>query len=124
MSDHAKFAALAQRLIAKHGRDVTFARVSNVAANADQPWRGTVTADTVLGPFKAVFIPFRGFTFGSEYTDTSLFKEVEHVCMVAGGQGDLETCHKVTDLGKEYKIEWVQKLRPGDQTILYAFGVD
>lgn len=124
MSNHQNFIALALRLIAKHGRDVTFKVLSSTAADADKPWRGTATAPTVIGPLKAVFVPFRGYEFGSEYTDTSLFKEVEEVCLVAGGQGDLETAHLLTDGGKELKIEWVQRLRPGDQTVLYAFGVD
>ena len=124
MSNHQKFIALALRLIAKHGRDVTFQVINSTPADADKPWRGTATPPTQIGPLKAVFVPFRGFEFGSEFTDNALFKEVEQICMVAGGQGNLETTHLITDSGKEYKIEWVQKLRPGDQTILYAFGVD
>lgn len=124
MSDHAKFAALAKRLIDKNGRNVTFKRLSPTPAVPAQPWRGNTTTPTSFGPFKAVFVPFRGFTFGSEFIDTSLFKEVELICMVAGGQADLETYHLITDSSKDYKIEWTQRLRPGDQTILYAFGVD
>lgn len=124
MSDHSKFIALALRLIAKHGRDVTFKVISSTPADADKPWRGTATPPTPIGPLKAVFVPFRGFEFGSEFTDNALFKEVEQICMVAGGQGNLETTHLITDSGKDYKVEWVQRLRPGDQTVLYAFGVD
>lgn len=124
MSHHAKFAALAQRLIAKHGRDVTFKRLSPTAAVPAQPWRGNTTTPTSFGPFKAVFVPFRGFEFGSEFFDNSLFKEVELICLVAGGQADLETCHLLNDANRDYKIEWAQRLRPGDQTVLYAFGVD
>ena len=123
MSDHSKFIALALRLIAKHGRDVTFKVISSTPADADKPWRGTATPPTPIGPLKAVFVPFRGFEFGSEFTDNALFKEVEQICLCAGGQADLETMHIVTDTSKDYKIEWVQRLRPGDQTVLYAFGV-
>ena len=123
MSNHQKFIALALRLIAKHGRDVTFQVINSTPANADKPWRGTATPPTPIGPLKAVFVPFRGFEFGSEFTDNALFKEVEQICMVAGGQGNLETTHLITDSGKDYKVEWVQRLRPGDQTVLYAFGV-
>lgn len=124
MSDHQRFIALALRLIAKHGRDVNFQIISSTPADTDKPWRGTATAPTTIGPLKAVFVPFRGFEFGSVFNDTALFKEVEQICLVAGGQGSLETAHLVTDSGKDYKIEWAQRLRPGDQTVLYAFGVD
>lgn len=124
MSDHQKFIALALRLIAKHGRDVTFEVISSTPADVDKPWRGTATAPTPIGPLKAVFVPFRGFEFGSEFVDNQLFKEVEEICLVAGGQGSLETVHLIKDSGKDYKVEWIQRLRPGDQTVLYAFGVD
>ena len=124
MSDHQRFIALALRLIAKHGRNVTFKVISSTPADATKPWRGTATPPTLIGPLKAVFVPFRGFEFGSVFNDTALFKEVEQICLVAGGQGDLETTHLITDSGKDYKVEWVQRLRPGDQTVLYAFGVD
>lgn len=124
MSDHQKYIATALRLIAKHGRNVTFKVLSSTPADTDKPWRGTASAPTPIGPLKAVFVPFRGFEFGSEYTDTALFKECEQVCLVAGGQGDLETAHLITDNGKDYKVAWVQRLKPGDQTVLYAFGVD
>ena len=124
MSEHQKFAALALRLIAKHGRNVTFKTISSTASNMDKPWRGTSTSPSQIGPLKAVFVPFRGFEFGSVFNDTALFKDVEQICLVAGGQANLETTHLITDSGKDYKVEWVQRLRPGDQTVLYAFGVD
>lgn len=123
MSDHQKFVATALRLIAKHGRDVNFKRLSSTEANVDKPWRGTSLSPVSFGPFKAVFVPFRGLDFGSLYLDSSLFKEVEQVCLCAGGQADLETMHIITDSSKDYKIEWVRRLRPGDQTVLYVFGV-
>lgn len=124
MSDHQKFIDLALRLIAKHGRDVTYKVISSTPSDPTKPWRGTTTPPTVLGPFKSVFVPFRGYEFGSEFEDSQLFKEVKEICMCAGAQADLETAHLLTDNGVDYKIEWVQRLRPGDQTILYAFGVD
>lgn len=124
MSDHQRFITLALRLIAKHGRDVTFKVISSTPADSDKPWRGTAAPPAPIGPLKAVFVPFRGFEFGSEFTDNALFKEVEQICMVAGSQGSLETTHLISDSGKDYKVEWVQRLRPGDQTVLYAFGVN
>lgn len=124
MSDHQKFIDLALRLIAKHGRNVNFQTISSTPQDVDKPWKGTVAAPSSVGPIKAVFVPFRGFEFGSVFTDVSLFKEVDEICLVAGGQGDLETCHEIADSGRNRKIEWIQRLRPGDQTVLYAFGVN
>lgn len=123
MSNHQKFIDTAFRLIAKHGRDTFFEIISAVKADPTRPWRGTDAQPTILGPFKAAYVPFRGFTFGSEYTDTQLFKECDEVCLCAGGQGDLETAHMLVDDGIRFKIEWVQRLKPGDQKILYALGV-
>jgi hypothetical protein len=123
MSDHQKFIDTAVRLIAKHGRDTSFEVISSTPANPDMPWRGTNTPPLVIGPLKAAFVPFRGFTFGSEYLDNQLFKECDEVCLVGGGQGELETAHMVMDGAVTFKVEWVQRLRPGDQTILYAIGV-
>lgn len=123
MSDHSKFIATALRLIAKHGRDISFEVISPTPQDNERPWRGTVSAPATIGPLKAAFVPFRGFTFGSEYTDNQLFKDCDEVCLVAGGQGELENAHMLIDNSKHFKIEWVQRLRPGEQTILYALGV-
>lgn len=124
MSDHQRFIDLALRLIGKHGRDVTFKTVSSVPADVAKPWKGTGTAPTTVGPFKAAFVPYRGFEFGSVFNDVQLFKECDEICMVAGSQADLETPHVITDRGSDFKIEWIQRLYPGDQKILYAFGVN
>ena len=123
MSNHQKFIDTALRLIAKHGRDTMFNTVSSALKNPEKPWQGTATADSVVGPLKAVYVPFRGFEFGSEFKDSQLFKEVEEICLVAGSKADLEKVDKIVDDGASYKVEWVQRLRPGNQTILYAMGV-
>lgn len=124
MSDHQHFIDTALRLIAKHGRNVSFKLVSSVEADATMPWKGTATAPTTIGPFKAAFVPYRGFEFGSAFEDNQLFKECEEICLVAGSQADLETAHLVTDRGADFKIQWIQRLYPGDQKILYAFGIN
>ena len=124
MSDHQHFTDVALRLIKKHGRNVTFKTVSPVPVDVTKPWKGTNTAPISIGPLKAAFVPFRGCEFGSVFNDTQLFKECDEICHVAGGQGDLETAHVVVDRTKDFKIEWVQRLYPGDQKILYAFGVN
>lgn len=124
MADHQKFVNLALRLIKKHGRMTSFRIVSNASANPDKPWQGTATAPESVGPLPAVFLPFRGFEFGSLFTTGDLNKEVDEICMVAGDPEGIEHAHVVIDEGKDYKIQWVQRLRPADKTILYAFGIN
>lgn len=120
---HQKFVATAKRLIDKHGRMVQFEIVSSQPQESDRPWWGTAAAPVVIGPLKAAFVPFRGFEFGSLFEQKSLFKECDEICLVSGGQGDLELAHFLVDEGRKFKIEWVQRLRPGTVTVLYAFGV-
>lgn len=124
MSNHQKFIDLALRLLKKHGRDVSLKIISGVPVDTDMPWRGTATAPTTIGPMKGAFVPYRGFEFGSAFMDAQLFKECEEICLIAGSQGDLETAHILIDRGKDFKVEWIQRLFPGEQKIFYAVGVN
>ena len=123
MSDHQKFVALATRLITKHGREVTFKVLSGSRIDPGRPWVGLTSEPKVLATVKAVFIPFRGFEFATMFEDDDLFKNVTELCLVAGGQGILENAHVIQDADKNYKIEITRRFTPGDQTIIYAFGV-
>lgn len=124
MADHGKYVALAKRLIAKHGRDVTLKVISATHRDPDQPWLGTNQPPTVLGPLKAAFVPFRGYEFGAMYEQDELFKNVNEVCLIAGEQAEIEFANTLTDEGKDYHIEGIRKLRPADRTIVYALAVN
>lgn len=123
MADHSGFVAIATRLIAKHGRTVTL-KGMGAAVDPTKPWRGSdPTAPVALGEALAVFVPHKGFEFGSDFVSDELLMKVDEVCMVAGGNDAFDTATHMTDEGVEYKIHWTQRLRPADTTILYAFGI-
>jgi hypothetical protein len=123
MADHARFVALATRLIEKNGRDVILKEKSGTATDTNKPWKGSTSSPTVLGTVKAVFVPFRGFEFGSTFTDDELMKSVDEVCLIAGGNDAFDNTTLIYDETKDLKVEWIRRLRPADLTVLYAFGV-
>lgn len=124
MANHQKFLNLATRLIKKHGRSMTFLQIVSGTADPDKPWKGGGATDLPLATAIGVMVPFRGNDFGSLWQDFDLSKTADEVVLVAGVPGvDLLQAHKLLD-GAERKIEWVQHLKPGGLTIMYAFGVN
>ena len=123
MADHAKFAAIALRLIDKNGRLTNFNAMSDVPADPAKPWKGTSSAPTVLLSAMAAYIPSQGQDFGNTFIDDELLKSCDEVLLVAGGQADLTKCHTITDENVELKVNWIRRLKPADLTLLYAIGV-
>jgi hypothetical protein len=126
MANHTKFLNLAKRLIAKHGRLIELVRIDSPAPDPDKPWNGPVggPTDVSLATTMGVMVPFRGNDFGSLWEDFDLSKVSDEILLVAGMPGiDLLQAHKIKDSG-DRKIEWVQHLKPGDLTLMYAFGVN
>lgn len=125
MSDHSDFIALAQELIAEEGRSITLQQLSSTPADAGKPWNGptapTVVADeTVYG----VFLPVSSLSdLGFKAEDDDLIKRADQLILVPPTTVDLRDMNRVLDKSIIWKIEWVQVLEPGDQVILYAFGV-
>lgn len=124
MADHQKYVDLALRLITKHGRLVSLGVVSGTPVDVNKPWRGTDQAPVIMGPVMAAIVPFRGFEFGSLFEQQDMFKECDEICIIAGGQEEFENAHNVYDESKTYAVQWVQRLRPGPLTILYAIGIN
>lgn len=124
MADHAKFVALAQRLIAKHGRSVTF-KTLDAVTDASKPWRGsTGGTSTDLLTTLAVFVPHKGLDFGNDFIEDELMKSAVEICLVPGELADLTQAHLVHDGGQDYKVCWIRRLKPADLTLLYAIGVE
>ncbi len=125
MANHQKFLDIAVRLIDKHGRLVEFQTVSTLPKDPAKPWLGSAEAPVVIGEFMGVEVPYKGNDFGEEWSmATGLFKDVASVLLVAGQSVNLEECTLVVDEGHVTKIAWVQRLRPANLTVLYAFGLE
>lgn len=123
MADHAKFAALAKRLITKHGRTVTFKQLPNTPVDPTKPWKGAATAPTVIATSIAVFVPPKGLEFGTDFLDEQLLKSCTEVCL-ANADADLTKAHLLHDGGQDFKINWVRRLQPADIALVYAIGVE
>lgn len=126
MSDHQEFVDLAIELIDENGRGMEIDRLGNTPLDPNTPWdKSTVVEvdNTVVSV--AVFLPAEGSGFGFLGVDQDLLKETEQVCLMYPDSlgTDLATYHRIRDNAVNWKINWVRKLAPGDQTILYAFGV-
>lgn len=124
MADHTEFVELAQELIAEEGRLISLLALGAPAADPTKPWNGAgAPAPVLLGTVHAVFLPASGPGMGSIVTDKDLLKKVREVALVAPLTGvDLSTATLLRD-GVDYRVEWVQVLKPADQVCLYVFGV-
>jgi hypothetical protein len=126
MADHSRFLALAERLIAKHGRSTVFKTLSAGPSDITKPWKGAGVGQTpgTLATALAVFMPHKGLNFGTDFLSEELLKDCTELCLVAGSAGNLETCNLVEDGGKDFKVTWVSRLKPADLTLLYAIGIN
>lgn len=125
MADYTKFVKLATRLITAKGRSITLQRLSDSVADPDKPWLGngepTITAE-VTAP--AVFVPHMGSDLGMVVANPELLSTVDQVALVAPVQEGLELMNQILDTdGQVWRIEWVQVLKPAEQTVLYVVGV-
>ncbi|MCC6425642.1 MAG: hypothetical protein IT435_02355 [Phycisphaerales bacterium] len=124
MGIHDKFANLAERLIAKHGREMILRKMSRVPADATKPWRGPATSTATGYEFaidvKAVVV---------EWTE----EELERDHTRSGSQRLLVAAKNVTqnllevdsllDEGRVYSLSKGSRLQPGTTAILYDFQV-
>lgn len=123
--DAVKAVSLAQRLINKNGRKIEVQRLSSKAADTNKPWRGPgVPTIEKRYKTKGAFVAVYGRTnLGSMGITPELLLRVDEVVLVAGGLEDLETYHQILDGTQTWRIESINKLKPGDTSILYAFGL-
>jgi len=112
--------AAAREGILDAGREVsTIALRSN--ATVDQPWK-TGKSEQTITTQAAVFVPAAGTGLGTDWIRDDLLARVSEVCLLAW-YADLDDVTTLVDGGKKYAVEWVQALKPGGQTLLYAMGV-
>lgn len=123
-----RFAATAQRLIDKNGRQVTLVELDGAPATPSQPWKGA--ADPRAAPastltLNAVFVePNSANKLGLSAVSNDLIKRSEQILMLAPGIAvDTTIFHLVTDGAVNWKIQGVEVLRPADEIILAFIGV-
>lgn len=127
MVDYTRLAATAKRLVEKNGRTLSLYKRSRTASAPLQPWRGTVEQDpagagiSVIG----VVVPAAGSGFGRARTvDGTLAESFDEVAIVAAASlpdgVELEGFSNLVDDSRSWKIDGVEKLKPGDTSLLYV----
>lgn len=124
-------ADLARRLVASKGRDVTFIRLDNTAADATKPWRGAANSRatpeaTAVVP--SVFVPPSSMTaLGFSVVSEELVRRCNQIAICAPGSSstdELESFHEIIDFDTtRWKIVFVEILRPATTRIVYFVGV-
>lgn len=121
MSDHAKFVALANKLIAKHGRTITIAR-DGVDPDAPE-WGPQEPVREWEHDVIAVNLPATGSGLGSIVNNKELLSRVSSVWMIYPVEGcDLTKMTTIVDRTVTLRVDWVESLQPGDQLIMYVVG--
>lgn len=127
--DYSGTLATARRLVNNFGRQVTFLQLASGAPGTepDKPWRGSAaqraapvaqtTADAVAVP------PSDGTRLGLNLSQPELLKSAEQIFIVAPPEVELDPFHLVQDGGQDYRILFIEKLRPATVTLLYFVGV-
>jgi hypothetical protein len=131
MTDYVKLAATSQRLIAKTGRIITFAKIANNVGNVLKPWEGSgahTLTDQVSthGVFTIgnTSIPTESRGLAFDWVDQELLRVTRHVVIVAAKDIPSLIEHKVMlDGGTTWSIIWGQLLQPGPIPLIYVFGL-
>ena len=111
MADLSLQVAIAQRLITAYGRPVTFEKLG--APVGDPP----VPEIVASLPTDAVFVGPAGLGFAAQSSE--LLRRALQIALVSPGEdADLGIFTQIKDEGLIWRIEGVEILRPGAQTIL------
>lgn len=126
MMDYASILADVRELVLDAGRPITLRTLAGAAADPAKPWRGPGTptvAATCTTP--AAFVPATGGGLGKALVREDLLTKCEQVALLAPPADgyDVEKAHELLDDGVRYRVAWVQALRPGPLTVLFAMGV-
>lgn len=118
-----KFQTLAQRLIKKNGRSVTFRSKSTTPSDPLEPWLG-FGADTDTTGVPAVFVDYK-----SNEIDGSIVQTGDKVCLIAALDLGATIRPKTKDIIVDGTTNWnvvnVETVQPGNvaETILHKLQV-
>lgn len=129
MVDYNRLAATAVRLIKSNGREITFVKLNETAADSNKPWNGPDSGSDATLVLDGVFVPpntVRQFGLsslgeGTEFKDLIAFSE--QVIITAQGENDLREFTSVVDRDDRWGIIGLQVLRPGDTSLIAFVGV-
>lgn len=129
MVDYSPQIALAKRLVRAKGRQVTLQRLSRVATDPAKPWRAS--DQSVLdaeAPLTVVAVPpSSASSLGLRWDDADPSKSLEQILIAEVGEThpeELGSFDRVLDSdGSVWRINFVEQLRPAEQSILYFLGV-
>lgn len=127
MVDYARAKALANRLITKNGRTMTFVQILPYTSDSSKPWRGDSAARTTptstLEKIVAVVEPNTNIRLGETSLIDDLLKNYQMVVMV-DGEDPLDAYHEIIDDdGTRWRIEYFYKLKPGSVLICHILGL-
>lgn len=130
MVDYVRLGNTALRLVQKNGRGVRLHKLSATAGDPSMPWKGPTEANKIIDTqvLSGVFVSPSAF-LGLRAQDDDLLKRYEQFLIVAPGPSytiDLSGYHLAQDDEPSsvlYRMEKVEKLRPGPLTMLYYFGL-
>jgi hypothetical protein len=124
--DYNAKAALVASKIQQYGREVTFLKLDKTVADATKPWRG---ATDPIGnaeelPVSIVSVdPTSLSSLGNSRKLQEMIKTSREI-MMAPATGALEDFDMVQDGIDRFRITGVEKLKPGNVTLLYYVGVE
>lgn len=129
MKDYTPNIATAQRLIAKFGRPVILRNEDQTPVDEERPWGPDLdTGDLSLSTFGVFVPPNQVRIFGlsalgdaTEFRDMVTFSEQIMIC--SPGEVDAKSFDIVIDAGVHWRINGIQILKPGTQTVLCYFGI-
>lgn len=122
--DYVKIAATVTKLINANGRDITISKIDKATQDPNKPWKQSTTPPALLGSLatRGVFVPPSGTGFGMSFVPAELLARCDEVLLVGPAVEDMDTYNLILDNGLRYSIEWVYKLKPNFNVLLYAFG--
>lgn len=124
--DYSRPLATAQRLIERFGRRVTLQGVSDGPSDPNNPLGSPAAAPAPVAGIPATFVqPSSLNTLGFGARITELFADATQVAIIAPVSGiDLDEVRFLIDNdGTKWKVTYIEKLKPGETTILYFIGV-
>lgn len=125
--DYSRALATAQRLVTRYGRLISLQGVSPGPADANNPLAGPAAAPAALSGIPAAFVePSSLQSLGLSASLVALFANCTQIAIVApvSGMGDFTSMKFLIDTdAKQWKIERISTLQPGDTILLYYIGV-